>query len=367
MVNFGKFGKKLLSVYYLLLGLLRCSAGSMEKSRNRGTEKRKLMYRSSKQKMIRRIGLSSVAAATALGLGFTVANASTTHSTGTQSIAAKAMAGRADAPKDGFGHFNALEVHGTISALTATSVTITDPSGAATTYTLASGLTVTKEHVAASVADLAVGQRVEAQLTAAGSTTINSIDIDVARVMGQVTSVSGSSITVSTPRGSETFNVTGSTTYTLDGVAASVSDLTVGKYVMAMGDNASTPSNFTAVSVAISTTAPAFGHDGPNGDYPNAGPMAGGRVTAVNGSTITVTDPHGNTDTITVDGSTTYTFNNAAGNLGEVTVGSYVFAQGTATGSGALTATSVAISTSAPTFAHPGDGDGPGQGQFGDH
>lgn len=253
------------------------------------------MNRSSKQKMIRRIGLSSVAAATALGLGFTVANASTTHSTGTQSIAAKAMAGRADAPKDCFGQFNALEVHGSISALTATSVTLTDPSGTVTTYTLASGFTVTKDHVAATVADLAVGQRVEAQLTAAGSTTINSIDIDV---------------------------------------------------------------------------APAFGHDGPNGDHPDAGPVAGGQVTAINGSTITVTDPHGNTDTITVDGTTTYTFNNAAGNLGEVTVGSYVFAQGTATGAGALTATSVAISTSATTFAHPGDGigngDGPEQGQFAD-
>ena len=84
------------------------------------------MYRSSKQKMIRRIGLSSVAAATALGLGFTVANASTTHSTGTQSIAAKAIAGCADAPTDRFGQFNALEVHGSVSALTATSVTLTD-------------------------------------------------------------------------------------------------------------------------------------------------------------------------------------------------------------------------------------------------
>ncbi len=329
------------------------------------------MYRSSKQKMMRRIGLSSVAAATALGLGITVANASTTHTTGAQSVAAKAMAGHADGPGEGFGHFNALEVRGIISALDASSVTLTDPAGSATTYRLASGLTVTKDHAPSSTADLSVGQRVDARLSAVGSTTLDSIDISVARLMGQVTAVNGSTVTISSPRGTATITVTSSTSYTLDGVAAIASNVAVGKFVTAIGDGASTPSNFTALSVAISSTAPAAPEGGPAAGYgddghgQNMAPVAGGQVSAVVGSTITVTDPRGNTDTFTVDGSTSYIFNGAAGNLGEVTVGSFVFATGTSTGPGALTANKVVISSSASTFAHPGDGDG--HGQFGDH
>jgi hypothetical protein len=226
------------------------------------------MYRSSKNKMIRRIGLSSVAAATALGLAMTVANAKTTHAThatGTQSVAAKAMADRADGARGESGQVNVLEVRGTISALDASSVTITDAAGTATTYSLASNLSVIKDDVAASVSDLAVGQRVEAQLSAAGSTTISSIAIDVVRLKGQVTAVNGSTISLSTPHGVATINVTGSTSYTLDGVAASASDVTVGTFVVAIGDGASTPTNFTALSVAISSTTPAQ-HDGEYAD-----------------------------------------------------------------------------------------------------
>jgi Domain of unknown function (DUF5666) len=244
------------------------------------------MYRSSKKNLIRRMGLSSVAVITAVGVGITVAHATTTHSTGTQAVAAKAMTEQADGPDGGVGHFNALEVHGTISALDASSVTLTDPYGTATTYSFTSGLTVTKNHVAATVSDLAVGQRVEAGLTASGSTTISSIDID-------------------------------------------------------------------------------NGRSGDQGPDHAMGPVSGGRVSAVSGSTITVTDPRGNTHTITVDGSTTYSFNGVAGNFGEVTVGSFVFATGTSTGTGALTASSVAISTTAPSFGHSHDGDG--QGEVGDH
>lgn len=331
------------------------------------------MYRTSKNKMIRRIGLSSVAAATALGLGITVANASTTHSTGTKTVALKALNGHKLAAKYGeAGDQDGLQVRGVITALTSTTVTITDRNGTATTYTLASGITVTKEHAAASVSDLAIGQQVEATLSAVGSTTVSALDIDVARLGGQVTAVTGSTITVTNPHGTATINISGATTYTLNGAAATASDVTVGTYVLALGDATSTPTNFNAVSVAISTTAPAFGRGDNDGDHAGGmhegmGPVVGGQVTAVSGSTITVTDPRGNTDVITVDASTMYSYNGGAGNLAEVVVGSFVFAQGTSTGPNTFTASSVAISSTAPVMGQHGDGDGMGQGNhFGD-
>ncbi len=64
-------------------------------------------------------------------------------------------------------------------------------------------------------------------------------------------------------------------------------------------------------------------------------------MTAVNGDTITVTRPDETTGTIHVDGDTTYTTGREAGELSDVTVGSFVVAEGTLRADGSLDADAV--------------------------
>ena len=58
-------------------------------------------------------------------------------------------------------------------------------------------------------------------------------------------------------------------------------------------------------------------------------PTVVGEVTAIDGNTITVTQPGGTTATIHVDGDTTYQVNGAAGALSDIKVGSFIVAEGT--------------------------------------
>src|SRR5262249_45911860 len=84
-------------------------------------------------------------------------------------------------------------------------------------------------------------------------------------------------------------------------------------------------------------------------------PHAGGEVTAVSGSTITVKDRDGNSVTIKVTGSTTYDVAGATAKLSDIKVGMFLVAEGTKSSDGSLTATSV----------RAGDHGGPGGRGFG--
>ena len=84
-------------------------------------------------------------------------------------------------------------------------------------------------------------------------------------------------------------------------------------------------------------------------------------MTAVSGNTITVTGKDGTTGTIHVDGDTTYEVDGTTGKaLSDITVGSFVVAEGTLRADGSLDADAV----------HSGlrgvrDGDRPGRGFHG--
>ena len=54
-----------------------------------------------------------------------------------------------------------------------------------------------------------------------------------------------------------------------------------------------------------------------------------GRVSAINGDTITVTGPNASADTILVSTTTTYTKSGATASLADISVGSFIFAEGT--------------------------------------
>ena len=70
-------------------------------------------------------------------------------------------------------------------------------------------------------------------------------------------------------------------------------------------------------------------------------PTTGGQVTAVDGNTITVTQPGGTTATIHVDGDTKYQVNGAAGALSDIKVGSFIVAEGTQRSDGSLDAAAI--------------------------
>ena len=78
-----------------------------------------------------------------------------------------------------------------------------------------------------------------------------------------------------------------------------------------------------------------------------------GKVTAVDGNTITVTQPGGTTATIHVNGDTKYRVAGAAGALSDVKVGSVIAAEGTQRADGSLDAAIVRTG-----FERRGDGPG---------
>jgi hypothetical protein len=87
----------------------------------------------------------------------------------------------------------------------------------------------------------------------------------------------------------------------------------------------------------------------PNTPTHGPGRGAGGQVTAINGTTITVKPPQGTaTLRIATTANTTFVVNGAAGSLSGITVGMFVHAEGTKGTDGVLTATRVSASTTRP-------------------
>ncbi len=159
---------------------------------------------------------------------------------------------------------------------------------------------------------------------------------------GQVTAIDGTTITVKNPQGSATIATTSSTTFQLDGAASSLSAITVGMFVRAEGTKA-TDGTFTATRVDASSTAPKAGKPGQG----HTGNGAGGQVTAIDGTTITVKNPQGSA-TIATTSSTTFQLDGAASSLSAITVGMFVRAEGTKATDGTFTATRVDASSTAP-------------------
>lgn len=86
----------------------------------------------------------------------------------------------------------------------------------------------------------------------------------------------------------------------------------------------------------------------------------GGQVTAVNGSTITVST-HNGTATITTSADTQFTVNGATGSVSDITVGLYLHASGTRAADGSVAATKVVATTDRPQPPSGGHGR-PGRG-----
>jgi hypothetical protein len=155
-----------------------------------------------------------------------------------------------------------------------------------------------------------------------------------------ISAIDGSSLSLKTDDGwTRTISVGSATSITKGGATITAGDLAVGDQIRFAQDQATDGSyTVTAIQVVL--------------------PAIGGEVTAISGDTITVTGRDGTTGTIHVDGDTTYEVGGTTGKaLSDITVGSFVMAEGTLRSDGSLDADAV----------HSGlrgmrGGDGPGRG-----
>ena len=197
------------------------------------------------------------------------------------------------------------------------------------------------------LADLQVGDQIlfREVRTSNGSTTITRIQVLDPSVVGTITGVTDSSVTVGLPDGtSQTIQTTSSTTYRLGRETVTRDQALVpGNLLHAVGTRSGDTFTATAIHVAPATLF--------------------GEVTAKTASTITITDATGATRTINVTSSTTYRIaGDDTPSLDDIAVGDRIAAQGTLRSDGSLDATIVAEGRFAEAGSAPGF---PGKGGFG--
>ena len=138
-----------------------------------------------------------------------------------------------------------------------------------------------------------------------------------------ITAISGNSISLATADGwTRTITVDSGTTYSKSGATIALGDLAVGDQV-GFRQTKETDGTFTIDSIVVVL------------------PHLGGEITAIDGSTITVTQRDGSTGTIKVDGDTTYTVNGNGASLADVKVGQFMVAEGELNSDGSLAAANV--------------------------
>jgi hypothetical protein len=214
----------------------------------------------SRTALVARIGLLGIAAAALLAsailvLGSTSAPdgtlaAGTTN--GNSSGSVDLLNGGGPGFKGGHG-FGGI----TITAINGNSISLETADGWTRTITVDSGTTYSKSGATTALADLKVGDEIGFRQTHedSGAWTIDSIVVILPHVGGEVTKVSGSTITVEQRDGtSATITVNGQTTYNVDGDGAKLADVKVGMFLVAEGtknaDGSLTASKVRAVDPA---------------------------------------------------------------------------------------------------------------------
>ncbi|MHB1088129.1 MAG: DUF5666 domain-containing protein, partial [Acidimicrobiales bacterium] len=132
-----------------------------------------------------------------------------------------------------FGHFG---VHGQVTAVSATSVTVQDEHGTPVVLAITPTTTFMIGSSATTASTLAVGERVLVQVSPTAPNTATQITIRLVRVEGVVSAVSATSLTLSRGEG-WTFNVSLSpaTTFTSGTTPVTISALTAGVRVEVQG------------------------------------------------------------------------------------------------------------------------------------
>ena len=138
-----------------------------------------------------------------------------------------------------------------------------------------------------------------------------------------ISAINGSSLSLETVDGwTRTITVSDSTTLSEASETITLADLAVGDQIV-FSQERQTDGSYSIIAIRVVL------------------PTIGGEVTAIDGNTITVTGRDGTTGTIHVDGDTTYLVNGDTGALSDISVGSFVVAQGTLRTDGSLDADAV--------------------------
>lgn len=155
-----------------------------------------------------------------------------------------------------------------------------------------------------------------------------------------ITAIDGSNLSLKTDDGwTRTITVGSSTTITKGGQTIALGDLAVGDKIV-FGETKASDGSYTIDQIRVVL------------------PVIGGQVTAVGTDSITVDQKGGASATIHVSSGTTYDVNgNTGAKLSDITVGSFVVAEGTQRSDGSLDASAIHAGT--PGQRGPGGGVGP--------
>jgi hypothetical protein len=231
-----------------------------------------------RKRTLRHAGVSSAIAIGVVATGVGVANASTHATSARTSTSATANAKRIHPSSMPTTPGAPCGIGGDVSAVSTTSITITDLRGTTSTYAINASTTVTKNGQSATVADIVNGDNVHIALSSTDPTLAGPIDIVPASVAGKVTAINGDVLTIAGPNGSTgSVVVSSTTTYAKGGASASLSDISVGTVIFAQGSFGSSATIVDATTVGIgqpSTGGPGagpFGGGGPGGPPPGGG------------------------------------------------------------------------------------------------
>ena len=224
------------------------------------------MYRTSKKLLAKRTGLSAIIAVGALVSGVGVAGAAT-HAPTTHSLVATSHShGEHHAPGAMGGP------GGRIIALSATSITVQNPSGVSHSYAIDASTVVTLDGRPVTIAIVALGDNVRIETSGANAVTASSIDIVLAHLGGRVESVSADTITISDRNGFyRSIRVTSTTAYVKGSERASFNDVSVGSFIVAAGTVDANHTTLGASLILIGRPQPIAGAlVGPMGSNPSA-------------------------------------------------------------------------------------------------
>ncbi|MGB8647173.1 MAG: DUF5666 domain-containing protein [Anaerolineae bacterium] len=218
---------------------------------------------------------------------------------------------------------NKHAARGKITAINGATITVETARGNATVNTDAQ-TRFRRNGQVISLADLKVGDDIAiVGKNSNGTITARMITVILPHEGGVVTAVNGSQISIQRNYLNGSILTNASTVFARGKDTMTLADIKVGDHILATG-TANGDATFTATRVVVQM------------------PHTGGKVTAVNGSNITI-QQGSMTGVILTTHDTTFTRGGQTIKLSDITVGSVIAAQGVANSDGTLTATRIVV------------------------
>jgi hypothetical protein len=297
-----------------------------------------------KKKIIAGVLGAGLLALSVAGVGIGVAHANGVSVPGLGTVASHTGGPGGYGPGDGHGPGRGPGGDLTVTGVSGQTISAKQRDGTSVTIKTTSSTVFSRVGKTVSLSAVTSGENIHVQGTknSDGSITATRVDIELPGYHGQVTGVSGSTITVKDRNGTtHTIKTTSSTSFTIAGQSASLSDVKTGDQISAEGTlNSDNSLNAEAVQIEL--------------------PHVEGQITKISGTIITIQQRNGTTYTIKVSSSTTFTDGQTQNklSLSDLKVGEEIHAEGTQNSDGSLAAISVVVGQHAP-------GDGGPDGDFG--